>query len=98
MAETASYMIPLGTVAPDFKLLEPRSGNQLALQDIKSELATVIMFICNHCPYVKLIRDKLLEVTRAYHAQGIRFVAINSNNADAYPEDGPEKMKEEAER
>ena len=98
MAETPSTMIPLGTKAPEFHLLDTQSGKYVSLNENKSDIATVIMFICNHCPYVKYIRSKLLEVANLYQAKGIHFIAINSNNAEAYPEDSPEKMKEEAKK
>jgi thiol-disulfide isomerase/thioredoxin len=98
MAETPSTMIPLGTHAPDFNLLDTRSGDMLTLSDCQSGIATVVAFICNHCPYVKLIQTKLVEVANAYQAKGICFVAINSNDKLAYPQDGPEFMKVEAEK
>lgn len=97
MAETPSSMIPLGTVAPEFRLLDTRTDKPLALQDIRSPVATVIMFICNHCPYVKHIQSKLVDVANAYQAKGISFVAINSNDSQAYPQDGPDQMRIEAE-
>ncbi len=94
MAETPSSMIPLGTIAPPFKLLEPSSGKTLALNELKSDSATVILFICNHCPYVKHIQAKLLEVAKNYQNKGVSFIAINSNDAENYPADSPEKMRE----
>lgn len=97
MAETPSTMLPLGTKAPYFKLVDTRTGEPVSLDKIKSDKATVIMFICNHCPYVKLIQDKLIEVANRYQSQGVRFVAINSNDAVAFPADGPDKMRELAE-
>lgn len=97
MAETPSTMIPLGTHAPDFYLLDTVSGKYLSLQEIKSTTATVIMFICNHCPYVKHIQHKLIEIAEYYQHKGITFIAISSNDAEAYPLDSPEKMKIEAE-
>lgn len=96
MAETASTMLPLGTPAPTFELLEVRSWKKLSLEDLKSPLATVIMFICNHCPYVQLILPQLITLAIAYQQQGIHFIAISSNDAIAYPADGPGKMREEA--
>ncbi|HLB42160.1 MAG TPA: thioredoxin family protein [Gammaproteobacteria bacterium] len=98
MAETLSTMIPLGTKAPEFHLLDTRSGKYLSLSETKSDIATVIMFICNHCPYVKYILPKLLEIVNIYQAKGICFIAISSNNAETYPEDGPNKMKEATEQ
>jgi thiol-disulfide isomerase/thioredoxin len=98
MAHTPSSMIPLGTIAPDFALLDTVSDQVLTLSDLRSELATVIMFICNHCPYVKLIQTKLSEVAKVYQAKGIRFVAINSNDTEKYPADSPANMRVEAEK
>lgn len=98
MAETPSTMIPLGTRAPAFDLLDVRTGKQVSLTDCQSTVATVVMFICNHCPYVKLIMPKVLDVATSYQAKGIRFVAISSNDADNYPQDGPASMKALAEK
>lgn len=98
MAQTPSNMIPLGTKAPDFHLLDARTKELVALDDIKSDIATVIMFICNHCPYVKLIAPTLSRVAKTYQAKGIQFVAINSNDVESYPQDGPEYMRLEAEK
>jgi peroxiredoxin len=96
MAETPSTMIPLGTKAPDFYLLDSVSGKQVALDELKSKTATVIMFICNHCPYVKHIQNKMVELAKSYQAKGIAFIAISSNDALRYPADNPQKMREEA--
>lgn len=98
MAETPSSMLPLGTRAPSFKLTDTRNGNVLTLEDLKSDKATVVMFICNHCPYVKHIQNKLVEVANKYSVKGINFIAINSNDAKSYPSDAPDKMKEEADK
>ena len=97
MAETLSTMIPLGTKAPDFRLLDTRTNQYYSLQDNKSEQATVIMFLCNHCPYVKHIQSKLVEIAKSYQNKGICFIAISSNDAQAYPQDAPDKMRSEAE-
>jgi peroxiredoxin len=97
MAETPSTMIPLGTQAPDFKLPDTRSGKQLSLQELQSDKATVIMFICNHCPYVKHIQTKLVNVAKTYQQKGVSFIAISSNDIVNYPDDSPDKMKREAE-
>lgn len=97
MALTPSTMIPLGTLAPNFKLQDVCSGKLLSLDDIKSTThATVIMFICNHCPYVKHIQTKLIEVVKNYQQKGIAFAAINSNDATHYPDDSPDHMQQEA--
>ena len=97
MALTPSKMIPLGTKAPDFNLPDAVSGKKMSLAQLKSNKATVIMFICNHCPFVQHIQEKLVEVAKEYQAKGIQFIAINSNDIKNYPEDSPEKMKITAE-
>lgn len=96
MAATPSNMIPLGTIAPDFRLYDTVSGEIKSLDNCKSEIATVIMFICNHCPYVKHINPALAQISSEYKAKGISFIGISSNDVDNYPEDSPEKMKETA--
>lgn len=93
MALTASRMLPLGTKAIDFTLPDAVSGKELSLQQLKSPTATVIMFICNHCPFVQHIQSKLAQVAKLYHSKGIAFIAINSNDITNYPDDAPDKMK-----
>lgn len=97
MALTPSNMLPLDTVATDFALLDVKSGNILHLSALKSEIATVIMFICNHCPFVKHIQKDLVQLANDYLAKGISFIAISSNDVESYSEDAPDKMKLEAE-
>jgi peroxiredoxin len=96
MSLTPSKMLPLGTIAPDFSLPDALSGKTLTLASLKSETATVIMFICNHCPFVQHIIEKIAEVAAIYQKKGIVFIAINSNDIENYPEDSPEKMGENA--
>lgn len=98
MALTPSNMLPLGTKAPDFCLFDTRTGKKLSLNELKSDIATVIMFICNHCPYVIHIQDKIAEVAREYQKKGVSFIAISSNDIATRPEDGPLHMKEEADK
>lgn len=98
MAETYSNMLALGTKAPKFKLPDAVTGKMLALDDFKSDKAVVVMFISNHCPYVKHIQDKLAEVAQHYQTQGVKFIAINSNDIISYPADSPEKMRLVAEQ
>ncbi|QHG92514.1 thioredoxin family protein [Coxiella endosymbiont of Amblyomma sculptum] len=98
MVLTASKMIPLGTKAPNFSLPDVVSGKESSLNQLKSEIATVVMFICNHCPFVQHIQKKLSETAKRYHTKGIHFVAINSNDAESYPEDSLENMKITAEK
>ena len=97
MVKTPSTMIPLGSEAPDFRLPDVVSGSELSLGDLKSDVATVLMFICNHCPYVKHLQDGLVEVADEYIPKGVSFIAINSNDVENYPDDSPEKMQEVAE-
>ena len=94
MVKTPSTMIPLGSEAPDFRLPDVVSGSELSLGDLKSDVATVLMFICNHCPYVKHLQDGLVEVADEYIPKGVSFIAINSNDVENYPDDSPEKMRE----
>jgi peroxiredoxin len=89
-------MIPLGTTAPEFTLPDAVSGKPLSLDDLKSPKATVIMFICNHCPYVKHVNHELVRLANNYSAKGVSFVAISSNDVAQYPDDGLEKMQEVA--
>lgn len=86
-------MIPLGAKAPDFFLTDVISGKQLSLQQIKGSVATVIMFICNHCPFVKHVNSQLVQLANDYAGKGIGFAAISSNDVSGYPEDGPGQMK-----
>jgi thiol-disulfide isomerase/thioredoxin len=97
MAETPSTMLPLGTQAPHFTLRDAASDKMFSLDELKSNTATVIMFICNHCPYVKHIQPELVKIANQYQQQGMKFVAINSNDVKNYPSDSPDKMKIEAE-
>jgi peroxiredoxin len=92
MAYTESNMLPLGTEAPDFCLPDTISGNTICLRDVLSEKATVIMFLCNHCPYVLYVNPEIVRVVQDYTPLGVSFVGISSNDVDAYPEDAPDKM------
>jgi len=98
MAQKSSHMIPLGTPATDFKLWDVITDGELSLEDLKSDIATVIMFICNHCPYVKHVQTGLVELANDYIPKGISFIAINSNDIKNYPEDSPENMKNVAKK
>jgi peroxiredoxin len=97
MAAVHSTMLPLGTPAPDFRLPDP-SGRLVARDDFAGAPALVVMFICNHCPYVQHIRTGLAAFGRDYLPRGVAIVAINANDVAAYPDDRPEKMAEEARR
>jgi thiol-disulfide isomerase/thioredoxin len=91
-------MMPLGTKAPGFKLSSPVTGKVLSLDELKSGKATVIMFICNHCPYVKHVQKELVDLANDYMPKGVSFIAINSNDVEKYPDDSPANMKIVAER
>ena len=93
MAATLSAMLPLGTKAQEFSLKDSVSGNLFRLDQLKGTQATVIMFICNHCPYAKHIYYHLAGFTPEYQDKGVAFIGINSNNFQAYPDDSPEMMK-----
>lgn len=92
MSLTESNMLELGTKAPYFKLPDTVSGEDLSIDDVVGENGTVIMFICNHCPYVIHVNDEIIRVANKYQPKGINFVAISSNDVVKYPQDGPEKM------
>ncbi|AMP89764.1 thioredoxin family protein [Legionella pneumophila] len=92
MARTLSNMLPLGTVAPHFELVDVISGSKVKLRETPRYVATVIMFICNHCPFVKHINKELTRLANDYIPKGIRFLAINSNDIEGYPDDSPENM------
>lgn len=96
MVKTASSMLPLGTHAPQFSLTDVSSGKTVSLNKSDRSIATVIMFICNHCPYVKHVNHELTRLANDYMKKGIRFIAINSNDIENYPDDSPENMKKTA--
>jgi peroxiredoxin len=96
MSLTPSSMLDLGTKAPTFELFDVVSQNIKSLAQLQGKNGTVILFICNHCPYVKHIEKAIVDVAHQYTAQGFSFIAINANDAEAYPEDSPEKMRETA--
>ena len=91
MTATLSKMIPLGTIAPDFTLRDCHSGDLLSLQSLKSSKGTVIMFLCNHCPFVIHVLPEILRVAKDYSKKGISFISISSNDPISYPEDAPTK-------
>ena len=95
MVRTTSTMLPLGTYAPDFSLPDP-SGKTYALQDFAGKPALLVMFICNHCPFVKHVREELARLAKEYQEKGAAVVAIMPNDVENYPDDSPEKMAEEA--
>lgn len=98
-----SSMLPLGTKVPDFSLTDVSSGNTVSISDFDDKKALLVMFICRHCPYVKHIQEHLAQLGKDYRdkdlpagRQGIGIVAISSNDIEAYPEDAPESLKEQA--
>lgn len=93
MALTESNMLELGTEAPAFTLPDTVSGKEISLKEIQSEKATVVMFTCNHCPYVIHVNEEIVRLAKDYQSKGVAFVAISSNDVENYPQDGPEKMK-----
>lgn len=93
MARTPSNMLPLGTKAPDFSLINTVNNQVKNLSELKGEKATVVMFICNHCPFVKHVNPELVKLANDYQKQGVSFVAISSNDVENYPDDSPELMK-----
>lgn len=97
MARTPSNMIPLGTIAPDFSLFDSVSERKLALQELQGKQATVIFFICNHCPFVIHINPALVKFANDFKDKGISFIGISSNDVENYPQDAPVHMKRVAE-
>ena len=91
MAVTASTMIALGTSAPDFSL-PGTEGNVVSLSDFDNSSALLIIFVCNHCPFVKHVQENLVELIEGYQARGVAVVGINSNDVANYPDDSPEMM------
>lgn len=96
MARTPSNMLPLGTKAPNFQLLNSVSEENLRFNDIKGSKGTVIMFICNHCPFVKHVNPEIVRLAKAYQSQDIGFIAISSNDVENYPQDAPHLMAQTA--
>jgi peroxiredoxin len=96
MAAVTSIMLPLGTEAPAFQLPDIQ-GKTISISDFRDAPALLVVFMCNHCPYVKHIRESLVELVKEYQAKGVAVVAINANDVDTYPEDSPELMARDAE-
>lgn len=91
MVLTPSTMLPLGVAAPDFSLPDT-DGKKVSLHDFDDKQALLVMFICNHCPYVKHVRAELAKLGRDYQGKGVGIVAISSNDVENYPDDAPDKM------
>lgn len=89
-------MLPLGTQAPNFNLPDTVSGENYSLNELKGLNATVILFICNHCPFVKHVNSEIAQLAMDYKSKGVNLIAISSNDAENYPEDAPDLMKQNA--
>lgn len=97
MAKTESSMVALNSVAPSFSLLDVRSQQMIDLDNAKGNIATIIAFICNHCPYVKHINQELPRLAKDFADKGVNLIAINANDIEQYPDDSPENMIRTAE-
>jgi peroxiredoxin len=95
MTETVSTMLSLGTTAPAFRLPDP-AGKLVSSNEFAKAPALLVVFLCNHCPYVKHVQKRFAELAREYQAKGVAVVGINSNDSVAYPDDSPEKMADES--
>ncbi len=96
MAVESSYKLALGTEAPLFSLTDTVTEETVSLEKLRSPKATVVMFLCNHCPYVKHVNPEIVRIVNEYAPKGISFVGISSNDIEQYPEDGPLEMKKKA--
>ena len=94
MARTPSNMLPLGTLAPKFTLLDTTHNKFKSYDELRGTKGTVVFFICNHCPFVHHILEEIIRICNDYRVEGIGFIAISSNDALQYPEDSPENMNE----
>ena len=96
MSLTPSNMLPLGTIAPQFNLFDVISKNKLSLNVLKGKKATVIFFICNHCPYVIHVNNELVKIANDFKDKDVSFIAISSNDVENYPQDAPNLMQKVA--
>lgn len=94
MARTASNMLPLGTVAPNFYLKDTNSNHHYSFDDLKGSKGTLVIFMCNHCPFVLHVIQEIVMIANDYRVQGIGVIAISSNDIEKYPQDAPEMMTE----
>ena len=94
MALTESNEFTLGTIAPNFTLLNTVNNREVSLNNLKGEKGTVILFICNHCPFVIHVNDELVKMANEFQQKGINFIAISSNDVEKYPQDAPHLMKQ----
>ncbi|WP_286813323.1 MULTISPECIES: thioredoxin family protein [unclassified Maribacter] len=93
MARTESNMLALGTVAPEFSLMDTVSEKTMNLHAMNGEVGTLIMFICNHCPFVIHVNPEIVKMAKEFQSKGIQFIAISSNDVEKYPEDAPHFMR-----
>ncbi len=98
MARTPSNMLPLGTKAPDFSLMDTVSGENISLANFKGKKGLLVMFICQHCPFVKHVKNELARIGLDYIPQNLGIVAISANDVENYPDDSPENLKLMAEK
>lgn len=96
MSLTPSNMMPLGSIAPGFNLPDTTSNEDKGLQQLKGKKGTLVMFICNHCPFVRHIDDALVQLGKDYQQSDLAIIAISANDVSGYPQDGPEKMAQKA--
>ncbi|WDF60925.1 thioredoxin family protein [Flavobacterium sp. KACC 22758] len=92
MARTPSNMIPLGTIAPEFYLKDTNSNNVYSFEDLKGSKGTLVIFMCNHCPFVLHVINEIVMIANDYRVQGLGIIAISSNDIVKFPEDSPELM------
>ena len=96
MARTPSVMVPLGSEAPKFELLDVKTDKSVKSEDLFGKKGTLIMFICNHCPFVKHVNQQIVQISKDYQNSGIKLIAISSNDIINYPDDSPSEMKKVA--
>jgi peroxiredoxin len=96
MARTPSVMVPLGSEAPKFELLDVKTDKSVNSKDLFGKKGTLIMFICNHCPFVKHVNQQIVQISKDYQNSGIKLIAISSNDIINYPDDSPSEMKKVA--
>ncbi|MBE9076829.1 thioredoxin family protein [Romeria aff. gracilis LEGE 07310] len=98
MVMTESTMLPLGTVAPDFQLTDVVTGDSVSPAQFADKKGLLVMFICQHCPFVKHVEQQLGQIGRDYEPLGLGIVAISANSVETHPQDGPEQLREQATR
>jgi peroxiredoxin len=94
MSQTSSNMLALGTIAPEFRLKDTNSNDTYSFEDLKGSKGTLVIFMCNHCPYVLHVINEIVMIANDYRVQGIGVIAISSNDIEKFPQDAPEMMTE----